>query len=213
MRTCKLHIFSYKVLYFLFCIIISAFFFSLKKVKKKKTSVLLHSVNTVAVPTTLGDYEGGWRYGTFTTREAEKQKSTRHILLAEQLDRDLHDFGVELDTELPTMVNIVEDDDSGCEPKRKRVPQKSKISTSRLRNARRSKHVLKIRYIESVNAEHCKFEVGSGKTAPTFYQVHICTQLSCSFPDFNTYGMRSLSKHKQFVLANTNCLSCRLHWK
>ena len=134
-------------------------------------------------------------------------------MLAEQLDRDLHDFGVELDTELPTMGNIVEDDDSGCEPKRKRVPQKSKITTSRLRNARRSKHVLKIRYIESVNAEHYKFEVGSGKTAPSFYQVHICTQPSCSCPDFNTYGMRSLSKHKLFVLANTNCLSCRLHWK
>ena len=84
--------------------------------------------------------------------ETEKWKSTRHILLAEQLDQDLHDFGVELDTELPTMVNIVEDDDSGCEPKRKRVPQKSKISTSWLRNARRSKHVLKIGYIESANA-------------------------------------------------------------
>ena len=104
-------------MYYNFCI-----FFSLKKVKKKKTSVLLHSVNTVAVATTLGDYDGGRRYGTFTTREAEKRKSTRHILLAEQLDRDLHDFGVELNTELPTMVNIVEDDDSGCEPKRKRVP-------------------------------------------------------------------------------------------
>ena len=199
---------SFSFLYYNFCI-----FFFIKKVKKKKTSVLLHSVNSVAVATTLGDYDGGWRYGTFKTREAEKRKSTRHILLAEQLDRDLHDFGVELDTELPTMGNIVEDDDSGCEPKRKRVPQKSKISTSRLRNARRSKHVLKIRYIESVNAEHYKFEVGSGKTAPSFYQVHICTQPSCSCPDFNTYGMRSLSKHKLFVLANTNCLSCHLHWK
>ena len=199
---------SFSFLYYNFCI-----FFFIKKVKKKKTSVLLHSVSSVAVATTLGDYDGGWRYRTFKTREAEKRKSTRHILLPEQLDRYLHDFGVDLDTELPTMGNIVEDDDSGCEPKRKRVPQKSKISTSRLRNARRSKHVLKIRYIESVNAEHYMFEVGSGKTAPTFYQVHICTQPSCSCPDFNTYGMRSLSKHKLFVLANTNCLSCRLHWK
>ena len=42
----------------------------------------------------------------------------------------MHDYGVELDTELPTMMNIVEDDDSGCKPKGKRVPQKSKIFTS-----------------------------------------------------------------------------------
>ena len=59
----------------------------------------------------------------------------------------MHDYGVELDTELPTMMNIVEDDDSGCEPKRKRVPQKSKIFTSLLENARRSKHVSKVRNI------------------------------------------------------------------
>ena len=98
------------------------------------------------------------------------------------------------------MVNIVEDDDSSCEPKCKRVPQKSKLFTSRLENARRSKHVFKIRNIESVNAEHCKFEVGSGNSARTFYQVHICTQPSCSCSDFNTYGMRSLCKHILFVL-------------
>ena len=42
--------------------------------------------------------------------QREKRKSTRHIFVAEQIGRDLHDFGVELDTELPNMVNIVEDD-------------------------------------------------------------------------------------------------------
>ena len=57
----------------------------------------------------------------------------------------MHDYGVELDTELPTMMNIVEDDDSGCEPKGKRVPQKSKIFTSLLENAVMSKHVSKVR--------------------------------------------------------------------
>ena len=160
-------------------------------------SVLLHSVNTVAIATTLGDYDG---VTGPSQPERGKRKSARYIFIGEQLGQDLHDFGVELDTELPTMVNIVEDDDSGCEPKRKRVPQKSKLFTSRLENARRSKHVFKIRNIESVNAEHCKFEVGSGNSARTFYQVHICTQPSCSCPDFNTYGMRSLCKHILFVL-------------
>ena len=98
------------------------------------------------------------------------------------------------------MGNIVEDDDSGCEAMRKRVPQKGKLFTSRLQNARRSKHVFKIRNIESVNAEHCKFEVDSGNSACTFYQVYICTQPYCSCPDFKTYGMRSLCKHILFVL-------------
>ena len=77
----------------------------------------------------------------------EKRKSTRHIFVAEQLGQDLHNFGVALDTELSTMVNIVEDDDSRCELKCKRVPQKSKLSTSRLENARSSKHVFKIKNI------------------------------------------------------------------
>ena len=139
--------------------------------------MLLHSVNIAAIATPLGDYDGGTGP---SQAEREKRKSTRHIFIAEELGRDLHDLWVELDTELPITVNIVEDDDSSCEPKRKRVPQKSKLFTSRLENARRSKHVFKIRNIELVNAEHCKFEVGSGNFARTFYQVHICTQPSCS---------------------------------
>ena len=35
--------------------------------------------------------------------QREKRRSTRHIFIAEQLGRDLHDVGAELDTELPTM--------------------------------------------------------------------------------------------------------------
>ena len=58
LRTCKLHIFSYKVLRFLFQTIISVILSLIKK-KKKKMSVLLHSANIVAIATTLGDYDGG----------------------------------------------------------------------------------------------------------------------------------------------------------
>ena len=76
----------------------------------------------------------------------------------------------------------------------------AKQKHTQLENARRSKHVFKIRKIESVNAEHCKFKVGSGNTARTFYQVHICPQPSFSCADFNTYGMRSLCKHILFVM-------------
>ena len=87
------------------------------------------------------------------------------------------------------MVNIAEDGNGGCEPERKRVPQKSKLFTSLLKNAERSKNVFKIRKIESVNAKHYKFEVGSGNSARTFYQVYICTQPPSSSPDFNIYDM------------------------
>ena len=68
----------------------------------------------------------------------QKQKSTRHFFVAEQVGRDLHDFWVELEMELPTIGNIIEYGDSGCEPKRKQVPQKNKLLTSRLENAQRS---------------------------------------------------------------------------
>ena len=44
--------------------------------------------------------------------QREKQRSTCHIFIAEQLGRGSHDFGVELDTDLPTMINIVDDDNS-----------------------------------------------------------------------------------------------------
>ena len=50
-----------------------------------------------------------------------------------------------------------------------------------------------------MNAEHCKSEIGSDNSAHRFYQVDICTKPSCSFPDFNIYGMRSLCKHILFV--------------
>ena len=137
--------------------------------------------------------------------QREKRKSNGHsFVVTEQFGRDVQDFRVELNTGLSTMVNIVEDDDSGCEPKRKQVPQKSKLFISRLVNARSSKHVFKIRNVESMNAENCKFEIGSGNSARTFYQVHICTQPSCSCPDFNTCGMRSSCKHILFALAVTD---------
>ena len=50
---CKLHIFCHKVLHFIFRTIISVIFLI-----KKKSSVLLQSVNTVAIAITLGDYDG-----------------------------------------------------------------------------------------------------------------------------------------------------------
>ena len=42
------------------------------------------------------DYDGGTGP---SQHEREKQQSTRHIFVAEQLGQDFHDFGVELDTE------------------------------------------------------------------------------------------------------------------
>ena len=87
-----------------------------------KLSVLLHTVNTVEITITLRDYGRG--KGP-SQAEREKRKSTRRVFIPEK-----HVFGVELDAELPTIGNIVEDDDSGCEPKCKRVPQKSKLFTS-----------------------------------------------------------------------------------
>ena len=89
-----------------------------------KLSVLLHTVllHTVEITITLRDYDRG--KGP-SQAEREKRKSTRRVFIPEK-----HVFGVELDAELPTIGNIVEDDDSGCEPKCKRVPQKSKLFTS-----------------------------------------------------------------------------------
>ena len=66
--------------------------------------------------------------------QRQKRKSTRHFFVAEQLGRDLHDSGVGLDTELPTILNIAENGNSGWEPKRNRVPQKSKLFKVRLEN-------------------------------------------------------------------------------
>ena len=63
------------------------------------------------------------------------------------------------------MVDIVEDDSGGCEPKRKCVPQKSKLLTRRLENAQRSKYVFSTRKIESAIVEHCKFEEGLSNSA------------------------------------------------
>ena len=113
LQTCNLHIFSNKVLHFLF----HAIFFVLFSLKK--LNVVLLSINTIATATTLVIMT---EVRTFTTREeGRKRKSAHHIFIPEQVGQDLRDFGIELDTELPTLENIVKDDDSGCEPKRKRV--------------------------------------------------------------------------------------------
>ena len=69
--------------------------------------------------------------------QTEKRTSTRVAFVDEELSRNLHVFGVLHDTKLPTIVNMVKDEDSCCEPKCKRVLQKSKLFTSRLENTQR----------------------------------------------------------------------------
>ena len=137
--------------------------------------------------------------------QRQKLKSTRHFFIAEQLVRDLHDFGVELDTELPTMLKIAEDGNSGWEPKCNRVPQKSKLFKVRLENAQRSKYVFKIRKIESVNAERCRFEVGSGNSAA--HSIKYIYVLILSVP------AQTLTLTVWVLCTDTHCLLCCFHWK
>ena len=95
------------------------------------------------------------------------------------------------------MVNIIEDGNSGCEPKRKRVHQKNKLFTSRSENTRRSKHLFKIRNTESVNAEYCKFQVGS-VTLPAHSIKYICV--------LSLFLLRlELLRYEVYVQAQTVC--------
>ena len=164
-------------------------------------SLLLHSVNTVPTATALGDYDGGTGLSQ-PEREAKINSSYLHCWTTRSRLARLRGwtgYGI------ANYVNIVEDDDSGWEPKHKRVPQNSKLFTSRSENARKSKHIFEIRSIELVNAEHCKVEVGSGNSVRTFYQVHIVLNLPApaQTSTLTVWGLR----------ANTYCLFCYLHGK
>ena len=94
------------------------------------------------------------------------------------------------------MVDIVEDDSSGCEPKRKCVPQKSKLLTSRLENAQRSKYVFRTWKIESAIVEHFKFEKGLRNSARILSSTYVYSAL---LYDFSTYGNKFLCQHILFV--------------
>ena len=59
---------------------------------------------------------------------------------------------------------------------------------------------MKIGKVTNVNEAHRLYEVASTENARHFYQVRICTQPSCSCPDFNKQGSRVLCKHIFFVL-------------
>ena len=59
---------------------------------------------------------------------------------------------------------------------------------------------MKIGKVENVNLEHRLFEISSTESSRSFYKVRICTQPSCSCPDFNRYGSKVFCKHILFVL-------------
>ena len=54
--------------------------------------------------------------------------------------------------------------------------------------------------IRKVNEGHRLFEVSSSVNARSYYQVRICTQPSCSCPDFTRHGSKVFCKHILFVL-------------
>ena len=54
--------------------------------------------------------------------------------------------------------------------------------------------------VRNVNEGHRLFEVSPSVYARSYYQVRICTQPSCSCPDFTRHGSKIFCKHILFVL-------------
>ena len=59
---------------------------------------------------------------------------------------------------------------------------------------------MKVRQVDYISQDNRIFEVGSSSTARVPYQVRICSQPSCTCPDYNKNGDRVLCKHILFVL-------------
>ena len=148
--------------------------------------VLFHTVNTVATATTLGDYDGG----TGPSQPEREAKINLPCLRCWTTRLRLSQLRVWTGYGIANYVNIVEDGDSGWEPKRKAEASTSKEQVLHKSIGKRSKVKTCI-----WNKKHWVSECRA-----TFYQVQVCTQSSCSCPDSNTYGMRSLCKHILFAL-------------
>ena len=147
-----------------------------------------------------GNYDGG-RDPTQPLRQ--KRKLSKDIQTATQIGHDILDYDVDM-TLTPTMVkssNLADvfHADGGCEPKKKSAASQNKMFSNRLEGTRNGKYVRKIGKVENVNLEHRLFEISSTESSRRFYQVRICTQPSCSCPDFNGYGSKVYCKHILFV--------------
>ena len=59
---------------------------------------------------------------------------------------------------------------------------------------------MKIGDVRNINEGQCLFEVSSSINAQSYYQVWICTQPSCSCPDFTRYGSKVFCNHILFVI-------------
>ena len=140
-----------------------------------------------------GNYDGG-RGPSQLLRQ--KRKAERDMLRANEIGRDLVDYEVDMSI-TPTMVHVLAKE-AGCEPPKK-IITKSKLFSSRLDSCRKLKYTMKIGDIGKINEGHRLFKVSSSVNARSYYQVRICTQPSCSCPDFTKYGSKVFCKHILFV--------------
>ena len=148
--------------------------------------VLLHTVNTVATATTSGDYDGV----TGPSQPEREAKINLSYLCCWTTQSRLSRLRGWTGYGITNYVNIVEDGDSGWEPKRKAEASTSKEQVLHKSIGKRSK-VKTCIWNKKNWVSECR---------ATFHQVQICTQSSCSCPDFNTYGIRCLCKHILFTL-------------
>ena len=120
--------------------------------------------------------------------------------MAGRIGRYFVDYDVDM-TLTPTMIAKTSSfqEEYGCEP-RKEMTTREKLFSNRFESARQLKHTLKIGDIVNVNAEHRLYEILSSVNGRSFYQVRICTQPSCTCPDFIKQGSKVFYKHIFFVL-------------
>ena len=144
-----------------------------------------------------GDYDGG---SGPSQHIRLKRKLERDIQIAGRIGRDLVDFNVDMAL-TPTMVSRTSSlgEEAGCEPPKK-ITSKTKLFSNRLESARTLKYTMKVANIVNVNAEHRLFEISSSESGRSCYQVRICSQPSCSCPDFGKQGSKIFCKHILFVL-------------
>ena len=130
-----------------------------------------------------------------------KRSSTREdkdILLAEDIGRDLLDFGNRI-TSPEVKKKLFTKANEDCNPPKRKKNDRHMLE-KRIETVKAHAGNIKVTNTKTINSFKREYSITSSTSGRTRYVVKICCTPSCSCPDFRKNGKKVLCKHILFIL-------------
>ena len=143
-----------------------------------------------------GSFKGG--YGP-NQEGVRKKKVEKNVNIAEKIDQDILDFGVN-ESGIPAKRVSSDRDNDGCHPPSNKSLNATNLFNRRCHQAEGSSESMKIRKTVEIHSLKKEFQIANNCKSRSFFVVQICKIPSCTCVNFNKNGHKVFCKHIIFVL-------------